>query len=441
MHEEAIKNANKKAEELVYLVEKFTVTSPPSKRFKTDIPTSIISENDIVGKVEISTKDRFGKTLTRQFSHGETKYRLNEENYQKVNLLAELLTKQKEYRNTLSHHFIEKTIFDWIEQKFTKQFSDENLFLDYLNLQQDKHIEEMTIYFPIAHLVVEEPFLFCGVEITNISADDVDKILQSRDTHDGWNQQVNAFRSKFQGRASIKMSSNCEKSFVNNTGIEKAHQITSLLGIYSGAVIVPHLKCVSNMKGTESTMCYTYVTDSASNGMHITEQLRDPQALLDWVLTRKEIRKYKQVSMDTISELYIRDNLSSFESDVLNMSLLYSKAAFTKDPIEKLIYILTALESILIRNENEPIMQNLADRMALVVGNSSTERKEIFRNTKKVYGFRSASIHHGKSQQETDAIEIFFFHSWTMFNILVGNSSKFKTRGDFMDEIDDQKYS
>ena len=52
----------------------------------------------------------------------------------------------------------------------------------------------------------------------------------------------------------------------------------------------------------------------------------------------------KKNALDKISGLLATESLNRFEKAILNSILLYSKSAFTADPIEKIVYMLSALD-------------------------------------------------------------------------------------------------
>ena len=64
------------------------------------------------------------------------------------------------------------------------------------------------------------------------------------------------------------------------------------------------------------------------------------------------------------------------------------------------LQIIGALEMILLRNDTEPIQQNIGERMAFVVGRNVNERKAIINNFRRIYSVRSKFLHHGVGSEE-----------------------------------------
>ena len=151
------------------------------------------------------------------------------------------------------------------------------------------------------------------------------------------------------------------------------------------------------------------------------------------------ILKIREMGLDKISSLLAADSLKDFEKSVLNSIFLYSKSAFTADPVEKIVYILASLESVMLKNENEPIQQNLAERVAVFTARELKVRKFIIKTIKSVYGIRSKYLHHGHISSELELVSEFMIQVRTFFFNLLANVDRFHTQEQFVNAIDDHK--
>jgi len=57
--------------------------------------------------------------------------------------------------------------------------------------------------------------------------------------------------------------------------------------------------------------------------------------------------------------------------------LIYSRNSIATDISDKLLFVLVALESMLLKDSNEPLQKNIGERMAFLVGDSAQSRKVI----------------------------------------------------------------
>ena len=200
-----------------------------------------------------------------------------------------------------------------------------------------------------------------------------------------------------------------EPEFASNYAIEEAQKITAILGIFSEATLIPDVKCVSNIKGSENiaqaTVFFESGEESGDGGFEMASSTLDRSSSTNWRLSQGNIKKIREMGLDKISSLLAADSLKDFEKSVLNSIFLYSKSAFTADPVEKIIYILASLESVMLKNENEPIQQNLAERVAVFTAQELKERKSIIKTIKSVYGIRSKYLHHGHILYRPDFLD------------------------------------
>jgi len=147
-------------------------------------------------------------------------------------------------------------------------------------------------------------------------------------------------------------------------------------------------------------------------------------------------------AMTGFNEIFLNKYKNEFNKKVYEALKIYSKHTLKNNPFDKLLYILTALESILLRNNTEPILQNLADRIAFSIEKSSNGRQDIARTIRKVYSIRSNYIHHGvQTIEEREEIDKLLDITWRMFIFLAQNINHFKTKEDFIKALEKIKYS
>lgn len=108
--------------------------------------------------------------------------------------------------------------------------------------------------------------------------------------------------------------------------------------------------------------------------------------------------------------------------------LIYSRNNISKEPYEKLIFCLVAVESMLLRNSSENIQEHIGERMAFMLGRSPQERIEIEALVKRVYEIRSKFVHHGQQPTEMDTLAKFMEKVWVLFFDLVLRRSQFETK-------------
>ncbi|MCK5538976.1 MAG: hypothetical protein KAI79_19285 [Bacteroidales bacterium] len=449
IHSNAIESCNKKAEEILELVQVFPQSPAREKNFPSELHNIIISGEDIIGEVSMegSIVDKYGKTIQRFFHKDNKKFGFQEDDYQLIIQIIETLQKQKNIRNKLSYEFIEEVFFEWLKEELGNEEILET-FIEYLDNRAKQSIKPMTLWVPIAFLEIETPFTVANVEICTLSKEMIkiwmnDTVtLQDKENKDRSLKFFDNIKENYQGLACAVMTIDAEPEYAFQYAIEEAQRITAILGIFSRGTWVPNVKCVSNIKGSENTASATVFSRyGEDNNFQINTREIEKQPSIYWKLTQEDIINIKKWALDDISLLLTTDKPNKFEESILTLLFLYSKAAFTDDPIEKIVYMLTSLESILLKNSTEPIQQNLSERMALFISKELEERKKIIKIIKSIYGIRSRYLHHGNSSSELKDITKFMEYVWHFFVALIGNANKFSTKEDFISAIEDRKLS
>lgn len=103
------------------------------------------------------------------------------------------------------------------------------------------------------------------------------------------------------------------------------------------------------------------------------------------------------------------------------------------------MFTLAALESILLRDSNEPIQKNLGERMAFVIGKNIDERKAIIKNVEEIYKYRSAFVHHGQTPRHLASLDSFLVYAWTTMINLLGAVDHYRTKAALLGALEDRK--
>ena len=443
IHPNAIESFNEQALNLVDLVKATPRQSKVDASFETDIRSRFnITAKDIVGNPKEKLADYRGNIIGRYFESSGIRYALEDSEHELLAALAKKIQRLPAFRDRLSQKYIEENLFSWIELVHGSKGQPDSYF-EFLIRDASSVVIPITVHVPIAYTAVEEPFVFCGVLIENLSKvyiDILEKEMIPRATdEDALRKFFEKLRNDHQGYASTKLTLECEYNYAEEKAIGMSQQAIDLLSIYSGAALLPDVKNLSRIKGAEHLATSTAIFHTAEDCTTTRDRIVDRASDMQWKISKQDLNNYRKCGLDVISELVIKSKRTDFESCLLNSITIYSKASLTAEPLEKLVYTLSALETALLKNENEPIQQNLGERIALFIGDELEQRKRIIRSVKNVYEIRSKYLHHGNSSSELDELTEFFRYVWTFFVVLLGCTKKYKSKAEFLDAINDKK--
>jgi hypothetical protein len=243
-------------------------------------------------------------------------------------------------------------------------------------------------------------------------------------------------RSAIQGSAAAALKIRAEKTKAVEVAREQAEAAAAFLRFLSPANWTPKLRSYCAPLGSEN------VRRRAELFLQGDSILIYSRGLLDsgdaWALSNSDLASFPGLA-NRLSELAAEPSKIPFRQNLYDALLIYSRNSVAIEPADKLIFILVAVESMLLRNSNEPIGQNIGERMAFLIGNSLETRKAVVANVDEVYRLRSSFIHHGNSISDLEVLSTFMLNAWTCFVNLLQNADQFQTKDELIAALEDRK--
>lgn len=217
----------------------------------------------------------------------------------------------------------------------------------------------------------------------------------------------------------------------------KAEIATSLLRFLSPANLTSELVCYCAPLGRQRRETATEILMSNGKIERIGERVID-QGPSGWNVD--EARALMPGFLEALHNL-ASNTATDFRRAVFDAMLVYSRNSVSSEVSDKLVFVLAALESILLRSSSEPIQKNLGERMAFLIGQSLPERKAILKNVEDTYRVRSGFIHHGNAVEDTEVVNEFLVYAWTSLANLLGAIDKYKSTAELTSALEDRKMS
>ncbi|MCW9065907.1 MAG: HEPN domain-containing protein [Ignavibacteriaceae bacterium] len=440
---EAVKRFNERARDLLFCL---TPKSKKNKAIGRDFNSGIIMrelrEEEIISFGPSGEIDYSGKMVSMFFKHNNVSIGLEGENFKKLIKLCEDIQKAGNLFECASIDFILGIFFQWMKLKYSSHY--ENEMLTYFIEKCEQEIKSYEIWIPIAHTIVEEEFRIGNVTLKNFSKEvfgnwesELLKNVKDDEAIRSVKERLLKERETTQGYAVAVFNVTAENIRAEELAFEKVEMALSLVRIFSPAAFFINSNSFTTIRGTENLQrkdCYVF-----SNNRIITHMEALIPTRILWTIRKEELQGL-QVHLPNFSQLLNDKNLNSFQLKVLNALLLFSKSILTKSIPDKLVYIFASLESVLLKDENEPIQQNLADRLAFAITNNGEERIKIVKNIKEAYKYRSKFIHHGISINEIAILDEFLKNAWVYLLTLTTRINDFKTKEEMINAIEKRKY-
>jgi hypothetical protein len=433
LHKDAQKNFNEKALSLLPLLKKGRVPEFTNSRLDPEVTPNIqkvVNFPDDVEELSFIHLDKNGEENAKTFIQEKNLIGFYGEDYKNFIRLCEAIHKNKSLNKITSFETLKDIIFKWFELKFNhKEKTDLTTFL----LEKVNHlVEELEVLIPIPFMRISLDFDFGKIRFKTLKRSFIDSInLPTNKKENLIGQTVASIKLLAEPQRAIEIAS------------QEAEKAVSLFRFFCSSNF--NLRNPSFLGLSEEISPkqenYLIANENKITSIHYGIKGNDPSF---FYVHNQDLELFKQCEWENLEKLLVLEKLNEFQEDLLNALLIYSKNAIEKDVSLKLIYVLIAIESMLLKDKSEPIQNNIGERMALFIGQSLEEKKEIVSLVKKIYDFRSSFLHHGQqvSIDQSKEIESFLLYAWETLRGLTANSNKEGiTKAKFLQHIDDRKFS
>lgn len=411
--------------------------------FRPDVLSSLtINESDVVDIPYIEKVNQLSM-VTQQvlFDDGTHAFELGEEGCQHLAKLVEAIQRSGQVKQMVSMATLRANILKWLNPSK----NDNRTLPQQLSQEISPLIQAGTAWVPIASLCLQSPLSFAGYTMQPITAAQFDTWETGTSQGDPaklerLRHHFKSEREKYQGLSAITLEFEAEPQRAYELAIEVADRVVTLIRTF----------CIENLHPNACSFVVPFgnlalISDHAwlldHNG-HISKQrsLLKPPFPTSWVIADEHMTQLQEMGLEELSTVAATPNPNDFQEKLLSALLIYNRANISREPIDKLVYILVSLETMLLRNQSEPIQASLSDRLALMVGSDINECIEIVSLIKGCYHIRSKYIHHGQSLKEIATLEKFFKYCWVFFTRLIRSQKHFTTKDSFLDYLDRKKF-
>ena len=441
IHENAKLNFDQKGNELLTLVEE----APQEKSrsvFSPDVHVEhTITDKDIISFNPGTLVDGFGDEHGFFFAFNGKKYGIFNEKYKALLKLSESISKIQSINDKISQKTIKELIFEWINKKSSREISDS--LTDYVLHEAAGKVELQEIWVPVRFLHIEVPFRVGRITFSPLTKAMIDGfeskwVSGSPDNEDKIRELFAKDVRKLQGHTAAILTIEAESTHAQEMVLEETKKSLLMLKLFSAAAFHPKLTSTYDIWGSEKIdrAKLLFITDGKLTSL--SDQILDKQQPTE-NMDRECIKMHMDAGLNVLSDLLANNNKTSFQKNALDALFIYARCTTTKDPADKLLYVLVALESIFLRNNTEPIQQNLAERMAFLIEKNIQDRRKVITDVRCAYSIRSSFVHHGASIEDHEALEKFMWHAWRAITVIITATKTVKTKDELLDHLDELK--
>ncbi len=358
------------------------------------------------------------------------------ESFQKIKQLSADLAVRKPLTDLVSVEFVMNEVFEWLKESLEQRCAE--TLADRLARRCEAEVKEVEIWIPMHQTYAKAPFKLGSVTFKPITKEMMEKWYGRIDVSN--NPEVKAAKVRERSRLQATLAAcsivRAEPKKASQVAFERAIEASSLLRFLSEANWSCKIRSYVVPSGMErEDSAHELIVANGEIKVMASRALRSVTAA--WNVDRN--KHLLPGLLEHLDALASDPTSTELRKSLLETLLIYAKNNLTLDPAEKLVFVLVSLESLLLRNDSEPIQSNLADRLAFLVGNTLEERKEIVAATRKTYALRSKFVHHARAIEDETLVDKFLDYAWqALANILV-SLDKFESRENLISWLNDRK--
>jgi hypothetical protein len=251
---------------------------------------------------------------------------------------------------------------------------------------------------------------------------------------------IDRFQAKLQGMAAAVMRVTAEPKRAYEIANDGTEKVVAIMRYFSRAAFIPNVTscCVPFGQAEPRSSLLFALRAGILCTFHdgVSDQDGGP-----WYVSQQELQLWGDSGITALIALVFKQKRSRFEDAVFNSFMLYSRSMLARTVGDKLMYVCSALESLLLRDENEPIQQNVADRLAYTIKSDKHERMKVVKNFKAVYGLRSKFVHHAEDVDDHTLLIEFLQNVWAFYLCVIHRHLAMKSKDDFLRMLDELKYA
>ena len=127
---------------------------------------------------------------------------------------------------------------------------------------------------------------------------------------------------------------------------------------------------------------------------------------------------------------------SAFQEHLVRSVLIYTRHRLSADPIEKVIFTISALEVLLFAGQRGLDQRTTKRRLAGALAGSIKFKEYIDVNVAAAYGLRNGFLHHGHSLADLRSVEHFLRIAWLFFRRVFPQHERWSTPREYCTSLD-----
>jgi len=251
------------------------------------------------------------------------------------------------------------------------------------------------------------------------------------------------YLQQLRGKVVAQYSVIAEPKRASERAEDETRRIIDLLRFAIPALYNDDLNVTVGLDGDISNSTYRIIPVSSAEIQSVHLYFARRGSLSHLEINKKNIKKMEAIGIFQASSFLANpaNQISNFEETILQGLHWFATAMTQSENANKLLNMMTVLETFLTPRDNNPIGTAIAEGVAIIRGKSLADRKKIKTTIKDFYQKRSGLSHGGrKAVLDQEIVRLRYIVGSTIV-WMIKNKGKFQTQKDLLNWIEDKKLS
>jgi|WetSurSiteA1Bulk_404760.scaffolds.fasta_scaffold44250_1 hypothetical protein len=345
-----------------------------------------------------------------------------------VNEVVNSLLNEEGWCEKFSKEFLNDRI-NKIISDLIKEGNSENApkYFDEMIRDLNSYSIEQVVYTPLLGIKMSVPCIELGnVTLKYMEEDDIAELIAKIHHHNLEHEHLYKYIYKY---VCSEFRIVAEPIYAIEKAEEETRKVIDLLRY--AIPFIPGLRLRIGLVG-EVFRTYRFVAASSINSQGFHSSGSFIGSLDDLEISPQNIKIMESIGIFKLSKMLQEDKLSDFKETILSSIHWFSNSQMKAESEDQLLNLITCLETILTpMDKRDPIIQNIAEGVAIIIDNDVIDRKKRTKQVRDLYDRRSSLSHHGKGNVTKEELRRLTRIALSLLKSVIDKSDEFITLEEF----------
>jgi hypothetical protein len=392
--------------------------------------------SNIIGTVDVTFINGFDEFCGFEV-HGDNVHEaIMGEDAQKLDKLSAKLANRRELKPYCGTAYVRAHLINWIRHRRLGTVAETSWISIFLPALQNAVIDHISI-IPLEGIEISIPFDLGGIHFDYFNKQQFDHMFTANQPPDGMKDYVEKLRKQFQGRVYAGFRCRAVREHADKLAFYQTDRVLEVVRMFDAAAFEIRAQCIVGRFGQVSPNLTCVFHQSDVGDLFLSQGTGSP-VRKNLVINEALLHRMRETGIAIAWELIQKDKLTDLEERALEAVSHFAHGVAATDAQDRLLHALIAVESLLLRNSNEPVLGKIGQRLAVLTKPSLEKRKQAISDFSAGYSLRSAFVHHGVKPDDIQMANRVLLLCWDTINCAMYATRKFDTKNVLLNWLDDQ---